>query len=371
MKAIAVVPHTSNLSLIDRQEPQVSAPDEIKLRVLRVGICGTDRDEATGGSAKAPPGKEKLVLGHEMFGQVVEVGEAVTRVQAGDYAVFTVRRGCGKCLPCGMNRSDMCRTGDYRERGILGLDGFQTEFVVDTEQYVVRVPPGLEPIGVLTEPLSIVEKAIHQILEVQEARLPDSAAQIDRLHNRRCLVAGLGPIGLLAAMVLRLHGAQVYGLDIVDEGSARPRWFKHIGGKYIDGREVKTKNLDEKVGPMDLLFEAAGVAKLEFNLLDALDLNGAYVLTGVPRGDHPLEIPGADLIRHLVLKNQVMLGSVNAARTHFQLAVDDLQHAQRVWGKHIENLITHRFAPDDYKTAFHHHPSEEIKGVVEWDHHEG
>ena len=142
MKAISIVPGTQSVHLADVPEPSIAAPDEIKLRIVRVGICGTDREEVQGGRADAPAGKTELVIGHEMFGQVVEVGSAVKRVKPGDFAVFTVRRGCGKCLPCTMNRPDMCLTGEYRERGIKALDGYQTEYVVDKEQYVVRIPRG-------------------------------------------------------------------------------------------------------------------------------------------------------------------------------------------------------------------------------------
>lgn len=140
MKAICLVPGTKELSLSDRPEPSISAPDEVKVQVVRVGICGTDREEVAGGRAQAPQGQTDLIIGHEMFGQVVETGSAVSRLHAGDYAVFTVRRGCGRCLPCLMNRSDMCQTGDYHERGIWGMDGYQTEYVVDKEQYIVRLP---------------------------------------------------------------------------------------------------------------------------------------------------------------------------------------------------------------------------------------
>jgi len=147
MHAVFITPGTSNMRLADVPEPAVSSPDEVKVRILSVGICGTDREEASGGRALAPPGRTDLVIGHEMFGQVVETGKAVTRVKVEDYAVFTVRRGCGECLPCIMNRADMCLTGKYRERGIWGLDGYQTEYVVDKEQYVVSVPAVLTPLG--------------------------------------------------------------------------------------------------------------------------------------------------------------------------------------------------------------------------------
>src|SRR5512146_659718 len=184
MKAIAVVPGTKTIRLVDRPEPSIAAGDEIKLRVRRVGICGTDRDEALGGRAKAPQGQTELVIGHEMFGQVVEAGKAVTRVKPGDYALFTVRRGCGKCLPCIMSRADMCRDGNYLERGIWGLDGYQAEYVVDREQYVIKVPPELEPIGVLAEPMAVAEKAIAEAVQIQMARLPDAPATPDWLFGR-------------------------------------------------------------------------------------------------------------------------------------------------------------------------------------------
>jgi glucose 1-dehydrogenase len=366
MKAIAIVPGTTTVKLVERTEPKIGRPDEIRLQVLQVGICGTDREEVAGGRADAPQGQSELVIGHEMFGRVLEVGQSVTRVKPGDYAVFTVRRSCGNCLPCRMNRPDMCRTGQYSERGIKGLDGYQAEIVVDTEQYVVRVPPELQAIGVLCEPLSVAEKAIEEAVTLQQARLPDAPATPAWLHGRRCLVAGMGPIGLLGALALRLRGAEVFGLDIVDADTARPRWLEAIGGQYVDGRQVPADQVDDKLGSMDLIFESTGVASLEFNLLDALAIDGVYVLTGIPGGDRPLQIHGAELIRRLVLSNQAMLGSVNAARDHFQMAVDDLSHAQALWGEHVKALITERVPHDRFHEAFGEHGPEQIKTVIEW-----
>ena len=167
MKALAIVPGTTNLKLVDRDEPSITESDQVKLAVMRVGICGTDREEVAGGRAKAPEKQKELVIGHEMFGEVEQVGDRVTRVKPGDYAVFTVRRGCGHCLPCSMNRSDMCLTGGCLERGIWGLDGYQTESVVDKEQYIVKVPAELINLGVLCEPLSVVEKAINEVIHLQ------------------------------------------------------------------------------------------------------------------------------------------------------------------------------------------------------------
>jgi threonine dehydrogenase-like Zn-dependent dehydrogenase len=366
MQAIALVPGTTDLRLVSRPEPEVTAPDEIKVGIIRVGICGTDRGEVSGGPARAADDRQELVIGHEMLGRVTVVGEAVTRVSPGDLVVFTVRRGCGKCAPCKMNRPDMCRTGDYVERGIWGLDGYQTEYVVDREPYVVRVPPELERVGVLCEPLSVAEKAIDEVMYLQLARLPDVSDATQWLHGLRCMVAGLGPIGLLAAMVLRLRGAEVFGLDIVDADSVRPRWLADIGGQYIDGRQVPTDRVDDELGAMDLILEATGVASLAFNLLDALAPDGAYVLTGIPTGDRPLQIPGAELMRQLVLDNQLMVGSVNAARDHFQMAVEDLTRAYRRWGDHVAHLVTHHYSCTDFASALSQHPSDAIKIVIEW-----
>ena len=368
MKAVALTPGTTRISMIDIPEPVVTSLDDVKVRVLRVGICGTDREEASGGRALAPQGRPELVIGHEMFGQVVETGKSVTRVKPGDYAVFTVRRGCGECMPCLMNRSDMCLTGKYRERGIWGRDGYQTEYAVDQEQYIVRVPKDLETVGVLTEPLSVAEKAIDESVRIQSARLPEAAATPDWLYGKRCLVAGLGPIGLLAALALRLRGAEVYGTDVVDATSARPQWLGHIGGKYIDGRNVPPDEVERELGQMDMIFEATGVASLEFNLLDALGKNGVYVLTGIPGGDRPLRLDAAELIRRLVLGNQVMIGSVNASRDHFQMAVDDLSHARLRWGDHVAGLISHRRPYTEFQNALARHETDEIKVVLEWPH---
>jgi len=278
MRTIAVIPGTEKIDLADRPDQSITAPDEVKVRMLRVEICETARP--------------------------------VSRVRSGDYAVFTVRRGCGRCLLCAMNRSDRCRSGEYRERGIRGLDAYRAGYVVDKEPYVVRLPPELEGSGVLTETLSVLEKAIDEALRLQFARLPDAPATPDWLQGRRSLVSGLGPI--------------------------------------------------------DRVLEATGVAALEFNLLDALASNGVYVLTGIPGGNRPLEILGSELVCRWVPGNQFMLGSVNASRDHFQMAVDDLSLVRRRWGDRVDRLIAHRHPCAEFKAALDQHGSEEIKVVVEW-----
>jgi threonine dehydrogenase-like Zn-dependent dehydrogenase len=366
MKAIALVPGTDRVQLVDRPEPEIAAPDEVKVRVLQVGICGTDREEAAGGRAEAPPGRTELVIGHEMLGQVVEVGSAVSGVRPGDYCVFSVRRGCGRCPACAIDRSDMCYTGGYAERGIKARDGYQAEYVVDSARYIVKVPAELAPVGVLTEPMSVAEKAIDEATQIQVSRLPGADGPAGWLRGKQVLVAGLGPVGLLAAFALRLRGAKVLGLDVVDRGSSRPALLQSIGGEYVDGRRIAAHKLDDHFGHIDMVLEATGVANLEFDLLSALGTNGVYVLTGIPGGDRPMSIDGADLVRRLVLGNQVMVGSVNAGHRHFQMAVDDLRQARKAWGGAISQVITHRLPYTAFAEALSRHPPDEIKTVLEW-----
>lgn len=365
MRAITITPDHS-LRIGRRAEPAIRAGDDVKLQVLRVGICGTDRDEVSDAPIRVAPGHDDLVIGHEMVARVVEIGAAVRNVRPGDFAVLTVRRGCDRCLPCALGRADMCRTGDYRERGILGLDGYQTEMVVEKSRNVVHVPDLLGADGVLTEPLSIIEKAIHELERVQSARLPDAGATPAWLSARRCLVAGLGPVGLLAALSLRLKGAQVYGLDIVEPQSARPRWLEEIGGVYVDGREIQANSIDETIGGMDVIVEATGAPQLAFGLIDALERNGAYVLTGLPAGHAPTTLPGADLMRDLVLRNALLFGSVNAAYDHFLMAVHDLTDAARRWPGSLERLITHKYDVAEFEKPLRAHERDEIKAVIEW-----
>jgi threonine dehydrogenase-like Zn-dependent dehydrogenase len=366
MKAIALVPGTTTLRLVDRPEPIITEPDEVKLRVLQVGICGTDREEASGGRAEAPPGQTELVIGHEMLGQVVAAGNAVSVVKQGDYAVLSVRRGCGHCPACDMNRSDMCYSADYTERGIKGRDGYQTEYVVDSEKYLVKIPTEMASIGILCEPMSVIEKAIDEAVLIQTVRLPDATDPLHWLKGKQALVAGIGPIGLLAAFGLRLRGAKVLGLGRQDASSIRPSMLTRTGAKYVDERLVRPDALKDHLGQIDLIFEATGAARLEFDLLSALGMNGLYVLTGIPGGDRPMNIEGATLMRQLVLRNQVMVGSVNASRKHFQMAVEDLGRAQKTWGDAISQIITHRFPYTQFAEALSLHSTDEIKTILEW-----
>lgn len=364
MKAIAITPGVSKTQIIDIEEPQLISNTQVKLKVLEVGICGTDREEVEGGRADAPTHEHNLVIGHEVFGQVIETGSEVTTVSVGDYAVLTVRRGCGKCDACRQNRSDMCYTGDYKERGIKALHGFETEFVVDDEQFVIKVPEQVRTVGVLAEPMSVVQKAIAEAINIQTVRLP--VVTDSWIAGKRVLVAGIGAIGLLAVVALRLRGAEVIGIDIVDEDSMRPQFLKQLGGTYLNSSKINVADLDDKLGQLDMILEAAGVAELGFELIDALGINGIYVMTGIPGEGKPVCIPGGETMSQIVLKNQVILGSVNAANQHFESGIRDLEKARTKWGEIIDSLITTRVSYTEFEKALEQQSEDDIKTVITW-----
>lgn len=361
MKAIAITPHTKNIQLIDRDEPKVEKPTQVKVKVLQVGICGTDREEVAGGRADAPPGEKQLIIGHEMLGVVVEVGKGVTQVKPQDLVVIMVRRPCPSCEMCKKGCADMCETGMYTERGIKQRHGFHQEFVIDEEQYMIHVPPALRNTAVLTEPTTVVEKAIDHACRLQVARMPVDPDPKKWLQGKKVLVAGLGPIGLLGAMVLRLRGAEVIGIGRADPSTLHPRILVAMGGKYVLAKEENAKGQT-----FDLILEAAGSPQLDFQLPALLAINGIYVLTGVTAEGKPLTVDAGTLMQNLVLKNQVIFGSVNASKAHFEQAVADLESAEKTWPGVISQLITSKTPYAKFEEVLGKKNPNEIKAVIEW-----
>src|SRR5579872_2228509 len=205
MKAVGVFPAKQEVKLVERDEPRVSAPDDVMLRMIAVGVCGTDREICAFEYGTPPDGSDHFVLGHESLAEVVATGSGVTRVARGDLVVTTVRRPCPHtwCLACRSGRPDFCLSGDHREHGIKDLDGFMTELVVDSEIYLNVLPADLREVGMLVEPLTIAEKALIQVRSIQQ-RLPWKE------YRHRALVLGAGPVGLLGAMALIRDGFDTF-----------------------------------------------------------------------------------------------------------------------------------------------------------------
>jgi threonine dehydrogenase-like Zn-dependent dehydrogenase len=346
MKAVAVVPETREIELLEVEPPALSTPTDVRLRMLEVGICGTDREICAFQYGTPPRGSRHLVIGHESLGEVVEVGPRVTRVRAGDLVVPMVRRPCphATCLACGSGRQDFCYTGDFAERGIKGLHGFMTEAVVDDERYMVAVPPDLRDVAVLVEPLTIAEKALIEVEQVQQ-RLPWACPVTPggaREACHRAVVLGAGPVGLLGAFALVARGFETWVYSRESAPNPKASIVEAIGAHYVSSAEASLEALATRVGNIDLVYEATGASSLAFAALTVLGTNGIFVFTGVPGRKAPIELDADVVMRNLVLRNQVVFGSVNAGPEAFAAAVADLALFRGRWPAAVGALITGR-----------------------------
>lgn len=364
MKAVAVFPRHKKLELVDHPGPSRLSDRHVSIRVLEVGVCGTDRDIATFEYGLPPTGSDYLILGHEMLGQVAEVGAAVTKVKTGDLVIPTVRRRCsGECAPCDAGRQDFCSTGGYRERGILGEHGFLIESIAEDEWNLNVVPSALRNVAVLAEPLTVTEKAFDQIAAIQ-ARMPwhSRDSSLMRTRPKRAMVLGAGPVGLLAAMKFRTQGYEVFVYSLGSE-KEKPPIVADIGAQFIDASDVKPRDLaDVCCDPIDVIYEAMGAADVAFNMLEYLGRNGIFVFTGIPRRTNPLNLDTSALLYNLVLKNQVVLGTVNAAPCHFQTAIADLTRFSAEFPQALPKLITNRYPIESFAEPLSH--SSGIKNVI-------
>jgi threonine dehydrogenase-like Zn-dependent dehydrogenase len=353
MKAIAVFPGTREIRLVDHPEPRISTPTDVRVRILEVGVCGTDKEICAFEYGTPPDGSDYLVIGHESLGEVVEVGSAVSRVKRGDLVVPMVRRPCphDTCLACRSGRQDFCYTGDFTERGIKMQHGFMTEFVVDDEQYMNVVPRELRDVAVLVEPLTIAEKALTQLWQVQQ-RLP-WACPLEpgkpAAHCHHAVVLGAGPVGLLGAMALANQGFQTFVYSQEPKPGAKSDLVELIGATYVSGKDTSLEQLAALVGNIDLVYEATGAAGVSFQLMELLGTNGVFILTGVPGRKAPIELDADLIMRNFVLKNQIVYGTVNANREAFESAISDLATFTKKWPQAVRTLITKRYSMEQHR----------------------
>jgi threonine dehydrogenase-like Zn-dependent dehydrogenase len=353
MKAVAVFPKERAVRVIeDHPEPGACGPREVKLRMLEVGVCGTDKEICNFEYGEPPEGADYLVVGHESLGEVVEVGAEVERVRAGDLVVPSVRRPCddAACVACRAGRQDFCYTGRFTERGIGKAHGFLAEVVADDERYMNVVPRELRDVAVLVEPLTIAEKALAQVWDIQE-RLPwaTPARGAGGPNGLRAVVLGAGPVGLLGAMLLVQEGFETFVYSRSSKPNYKAELAERFGARYVAAEETTVEGLAETVGRIDLVYEAVGASRVSFDVLQVLGTNGVFVFTGVPGRKSPVEVDTDLLMRNLVLKNQAVLGTVNAGPDAFATAVVDLERFVARGPAEVRALITSRRPPEDYK----------------------
>lgn len=345
MQAIAAFPEEKRIALVEHPEPVMRTDTEVTVRMIDVGICGTDREIARFEYGSPPPGSAYLVIGHESLGEVVRTGSAVRRVKTGDLVVMTVRRPCAvpQCPACRIGRPDFCVTGQYTERGIRAEHGFLTELVVEQERYVHVLPQALAAIGVLVEPLTVAEKALVEVVNVQD-RLPWWSPAQAKTAN--AVILGAGPVGLLGTLALLVRGYECWVFSREASASEQAKWVESVGARYFSSTEHSVSDLARLVGNIDLVYEATGASNIAFEVLEMLGTNGVFIFTGVPGRKAPIELDANSIMRNLVLKNQIVYGTVNAGPRAFDRAIDDLQEFDGRWPVALRALIAARHPID-------------------------
>ena len=345
MKAVTVAPGTAgSVRLEDVPEPD-AALGSVEVEALAAGICGTDAEIAGGSYGWPPPGRDRLILGHESLGRVVDSGGSGFLV--GEHVVGIVRRpDPAPCPNCAVGEWDMCSNGGYTERGIKQADGFMSERWRIEPDYAVRVDKNLGYLGVLLEPATVVTKAWEHIGAIGRRTFWDPGT---------VLVIGAGPIGLLAALIGVQLGADVHVLDRVTSGP-KPALVKQLGATYHTGA-VAGLGLRP-----DIVVECTGVVELIRQAMETISPGGIICLTGVGSPAAPDSVSAAALATDVVLKNIVVFGSVNANRRHYYRAAKVLAAADRSW---LEQLVTRRTRPDQAHEALQRAP-DDIKVVIEF-----
>ncbi len=339
MKAIALTPRVADSArLMDVPEPEMNN-DQVLVRMVRAGICGTDMEMNSGAFGDAPPGFEYLILGHENFGQIERVGSRVSHFKKGDYVVATVRRPCD-CLNCAAGESDMCIKDAFTERGIRRQHGFLAEYYADTEDFLIVIPSHLREVGILLEPYSIVAKAMWQAWKIQERMVwkPQTA-----------LVTGAGTIGLLAALALRARGLEVVICARSKMGTLNSLLAQEMGSTYISLQDTALDEIPKLMGKrVDVIFEATGHGPTALKTLELVTANGIVLLNSVTSAEHHVTFNSDAINMRMVMGNILAVGVVNANRRYFEMGVSAFKDFQERFPGILERMLTQRVALKDF-----------------------
>jgi threonine dehydrogenase-like Zn-dependent dehydrogenase len=335
MKAVAVTPGKPNsVHIVDAPKPTVDDVPKgrgVLVKVLKVGVDATDREINDAMYGNCPDGYDYLIIGHESYGIVEAVGSSVTELKPGDYVTATVRRPGGSIYDQ-IGTYDMTSEETYYERGINLRHGYMTEYFVDSPEYIVKVPPGLKHLHVLMEPMSCAAKAIHQAFEVQR--------RMRVWRPKKAFVMGAGQIGLLATLILRLKGLEVYTLARRQPPRLNAQIVEGYGAHYVSTKVKSIDDLVADVGKADIIMEATGSSENAFKSMNALGHNGVLVWHSVTGGDKSTSVQSDKLNMEFVLGNKLLLGSVNANREHFEMGIKDLALGEAMFPGVTEKILT-------------------------------
>jgi threonine dehydrogenase-like Zn-dependent dehydrogenase len=346
MRALTVRPLTADTAEVSDVPDPVAGDGDLLVEGVAVGVCGTDREIVAGLYGWAPPGRDRLVLGHESLGRVRRA-PAGSGFAEGDLVVGVVRRPDPvPCGACAHGEFDMCRNGQYTERGIKEIDGYASEAWTVEPDYAVRLDPRLEPVGTLMEPTTVVAKAWEQVERIGARSW---------FEPRRVLVTGAGPIGLLAALLGVQRGLDVHVLDRVQHGP-KVDAVTALGATYHSG---PAGEVAADLGP-DIVIEATGAGPVVFDVMVNTAAYGIVCLTGVSAAGRRMGIDAGATNRELVLENDVVVGSVNANLRHYAAAAEALAAADLDW---LDRLVTRRIPLDRFADALTAEP-DDIKVVL-------
>ncbi|MDR8409635.1 glucose 1-dehydrogenase [Nonomuraea sp. 3-1Str] len=347
MRAITFQPGAPGTLRVEEVPDPEPGPGELLVQGLALGICGTDRELASGEYGFEQADKKTMIIGHESLGRVIRAPEG-SSFSPGDLVVGVVRRPDPEpCPACARGEFDMCRNGRYTERGIKALDGYGSERWTVEEDYAVRLHPGLERVGVLMEPASVLAKAWEQI---------EAVGSRAWFGPRTALVVGAGPIGLLAALLGKQRGLEVHVIDRVTEG-IKPDLVRSLGAVFHSGSTLEPVR---DLRP-DIIVEATGAGPMVLDALVASGAAGVVCLTGVSAAGKVLDADVGRINREIVLENDVVFGSVNANQRHFRAAAEALAAADRAW---LERMITRRLPLEEAPQAIESH-GDDVKLVID------
>ena len=338
MKAIAVTPgKAGSIHLEEVPKPSVDQVPEgrgVLVRVLRVGVDGTDKEINAAEYGAAPHGDDFLIIGHENFGVVEEVGPNVPdTITPGTYVVASVRRP-GTSIYGKIGLQDFTTDDVYYERGINLLHGYLTEHYVEDSNFVFPLPETLREVGVLLEPTTVAEKGVNHAYEIQR--------RLKVWEPRRACILGSGTIGLLMALVARLRGLELTVFSLPQKPNRNAGLVEQLGGHYVSSQEHTLAEVSEERGPFDLMMDATGFSPIVWEAAEVLGKNGVLVLSSITGGERTAEIASDTINQSFVLGNKVMVGTVNASGADFRSGVDDLIKAQALFPGWLDQLLTNR-----------------------------
>ncbi len=366
VRSIVKVPGTSSPEIRDIPVPQLEE-DEVLVRITQVGFTRRDRLVMQLDERSLPEVSDFLVMGHIAAGRVAETGSMVKDFEPGDLVVPTVRRDCEHCIDA---RSDMCVHLDLSTNcGINGSHGFAREFMVEKPRYLVKVPPELEEFATLITPLSVAEKAHMELIETRQRYNFFCYHDEDKVIPNT-LITGLGPVGILTTMLTSLYGYRLTVFGRREADDKRSGIFEHMDLEYINTTRISTEGLEERGHRFRQIFETTGDPGYIMKILPLMDANAVSVLMAIPETEpeeHHTNLQTARLLRNLVEKNQIILGSLKSGRDAFESAVIHLEEIVNTYEEQLKQIITHRIPFDDFEELFKLDSREAILPVLVFD----